>query len=66
MLDEATIDFDFPKCHFVKKSMANRFIEFRCKNLSSYLNKEIKKQKHDGASLKASKSIAMREMIKRI
>jgi len=41
--------------------MLNRYIEFRYKNLSLLLTKNLKK---NFASLKASKSVSMREAVK--
>ncbi|KAL5245880.1 hypothetical protein ACI65C_013288 [Semiaphis heraclei] len=53
-------NFSFADCHQIKQKMLNRYIEFRCKNLSVLLTKNFKK---NFASLKASKSVAMREAI---
>ena len=55
-------NFNFSDCHQIKKKMLNRYIEFRCKNLGVLLTKNLKK---NFASLKASKSVAMREAVKK-
>lgn len=65
VLEDAIKEFTFPKCHEIKNRLVSRFIEFRCKNLGTYLSKQIKKKK-DGAILKASKSVAMRETVKKV
>jgi len=54
--------FSFSEWHPIKTNMINRFIKFRCKNLGTFLTKNIKES---AACLKASRSIAiMREAVK--
>lgn len=45
MLDAAISSFTFPDCHYVKKRLMRRFIEFRCKNVGCFLNKRLIKLK---------------------
>jgi len=67
ILNAAIDTFEFSDCHNIKSKLLSRFIEFRCKNLACYLNKQMKnKKKKNGALLKASKSIAMRETVKKV
>jgi len=60
-LSSELYNFSFADCHQIKKKMLNRYIEFRSKNLSVLLTKNLKK---NFASLKASKSVEMREAAK--
>lgn len=53
IIKSAINDFEFSNCHNIKSKFLPRFIEFRCKNLSSYLNKQIKKKKERRSSFKS-------------
>jgi len=54
------MDYKFCKCSAIKTKIINRFIEFRCKNLGKLMTKNIKKKT---SCLRASKSVAMKEMV---
>lgn len=45
IIEATIIEFEFANCHNIKSKLLSRFIEFRCKNLGRYLNKQIMKKK---------------------
>lgn len=59
-LKSELMNYTFCDCSAIKTKIINRFIEFRCKNFGKLITKNNKKKT---SCLRASKSVAMREMV---